>query len=84
MDIDIILDLSNLIRYENQNVRKSCITKKVISFLSKISQLPKEITDLKQKYNSIYSDVQTLKEKVYRIDGQMDICWRIVDKLVSD
>jgi len=25
MDIDIILDLSNLIRYENQNVRKSCI-----------------------------------------------------------
>jgi hypothetical protein len=27
MDIDIILDLSNLIRYKNQNVRKSCYKK---------------------------------------------------------
>lgn len=58
------------------------IAKKITSFLSKLSQLPNELGNLKQKYTVIYTEVQALKEKIYRIDGQMDICCRIMDKLV--
>ncbi len=41
MDIDIILDLSNLIRYENHNVRKSCNIQFVASILK--DKLPEEL-----------------------------------------
>lgn len=60
------------------------IAKRILSFLNKISQLPDQIINLNQKYTNVYNEVQILKEKIYRIDGQMDICWRIMDKLVSD
>lgn len=60
------------------------IYKKVASFLNKLSQLPNELTTLKEKYNVIFNDVQTLKEKIYRIDGQIVICHRIFDKIISD
>ncbi len=60
------------------------IYKKVASFLNKLSQLPNELTTLKGKYTVIYNDVQILKEKIYGIDGQIVICHRIFDKLISD
>jgi len=49
MDIDIILDLSNLIRYKNQNVRKSC----VISF----SQIRRRMLELPLSFDAKADDL---------------------------
>ena len=57
------------------------IYKKVRLFLTKIYQFPNEIKSLKLKHNTVSSEVQNLKEKIYKIEGQMDICCRIVDNL---
>jgi len=59
------------------------ISKKTIDFLNKISNIPNELSHLKQKYTSTHEDVQTLKEKIFRIDGQMQIYSKFVDQLIT-
>ena len=59
------------------------ISKKTIDFLNKISNIPNELSNLKQKYTNTHEDVQTLKEKIFRIDGQMQIYSKFVNQLIT-
>lgn len=50
MDTDIILDLSNLIRYKNQNDRKSC-KKAIVALARKLVSIIHHLLTFKEVYS---------------------------------
>ena len=41
-------------------------------FISDIHNSPKQFVELSSQYDSMHREVQKLKERIYRIDGQVD------------
>jgi len=59
------------------------IGNKVLNFSNKLSEIPNNLSHLKQKYTNTHQDVQILKEKIFKIEGQMQIYCKIVDQLIT-
>lgn len=59
------------------------IGNRVFNFLKKLSEIPNDLSHLKQKISKGHQDIQILSEKIFNIEGQMQTYCKFVDQLIT-